>query len=72
MGEVSYIGEGNGGRFSKLPMWDKVKRDIRTLIFNKGQTGPPEKSGSLQKQGGGRSGDILIKRAYLVGENTMV
>jgi len=25
--EVSYIGEGKGGRFSKHPMWDKVKRE---------------------------------------------
>jgi len=26
MGEVYFIGEGKGSRFSKLPMWDKVKR----------------------------------------------
>ena len=28
-GRVPYIGEGNGGRFSKLPMWDKNKMKRR-------------------------------------------
>ena len=36
-GGVSYIGEGKGGRFSKLPMWDKIKRENWALILIKPQ-----------------------------------
>ena len=46
-GKVPYMGEGKGGKFSKLPMWDKIKRENWDLILIKPKR-LHQKLGSLQ------------------------